>query len=519
MSKIKNFFETGFSLNNPHLLRNILFLAFLLRLVSVIFAKGFGMLDDHFLVIEASQSWVDGTDYNNWLPSSGATTPDGHSFFYSGVHFLLFTAIKFLGINDPQNKMFIIRLLHALFSLLTVAYGFKIAEKLADRRVARITGLLLALYWFMPWLSVRNLVEVTCIPFIMWGSWVYLKATQEKLSLWRFFLSGIIIGFGVDVRFQVVFYVIGFGAGMLLLKQWKEALVWSAGVIVSFCLIQFFVDLAIWGYPFAEFIEYVIYNINNAYHYVLNPWYSYLLLVLGILLPPLCFFLFFGFLRSYKFQWALFAGTMLFFLFHSYFPNKQERFILPVVPMIITLGVVGWMEYYNKSKYWLRHNKLMKVLVIVFLTLNLGLLPFVTKHYSKKSRVESMYYLSKYHNLKCILLEDIYKDNPDMPPLFYLRQYPIVYNLSKNHPIDSLHHTADPFGTGIVPEFVLFFDEKNISQRVDTLKQFFPDLTYETTLTPSFIDDLLFRLNPMNKNQTIVIYRNKKLVPNKIEEK
>ncbi|MEI6852352.1 MAG: hypothetical protein WCL06_05895, partial [Bacteroidota bacterium] len=196
---------------------------------------------------------------------------------------------------------------------------------------------------------------------------------------------------------------------------------------------------------------------------------------------------------------------------------KQERFILPVVPMIITLGVVGWMEFYNKSKYWLRHKKLMKVLVIIFVTLNLGLLPFVTKHYSKKSRVESMYYLSKYHNLKCILLEDIYKDNPDMPPLFYLRQYPIVYNLSKNHPIDSLHHTADPFGTGILPEFVLFFDEENISQRVDTLKQFFPDLTYETTLTPSFIDDVLFHMNPANTNQTIVIYRNKKLVPIKID--
>jgi hypothetical protein len=42
--------------------------AMLLRLISVIWARGFGMHDDHFLVIEAAQSWVDGSDYNNWLP-------------------------------------------------------------------------------------------------------------------------------------------------------------------------------------------------------------------------------------------------------------------------------------------------------------------------------------------------------------------------------------------------------------------------------------------------------------------
>jgi hypothetical protein len=517
MKKINQFITDSFALENPNLLQNILFLAFLIRLVSVIFSKGFGMMDDHFLVIEASQSWVDGTDYNDWLPSSGAKTPDGHSFFYSGIHFILFTIIKFLGINDPQNKMYIIRFLHALFSLITITYGFKIADKLAGTKAARLTALLLSFYWFMPWLSVRNLIEITCIPFMMWGSWVYVKATAKKLNGWQFFISGLIIGLGVNIRFQVIFYVIGFGFGMLILKQWKAAFIWAAGVIVSFCLIQFFVDLGIWGYPFAEFIEYVKYNINNAYHYINNPWYSYLLLVPGILLPPLCFFIFFGFLRSYKFQWALFAGTMLFFLFHSYFPNKQERFILPIVPMIITLGIIGWLGFYDKSKYWQRHKKLMKVFMIIFWSLNLTLLPFVSTMYSKKSRVESMYYLSKYPNVKCILLEDIYKDQPDMPPLFYMGQWPMVLNISNSCTVDSIHDKLERWGATFNPRFVLFFDDNKIDQRVDSIKTIFPKLIYETTIRPSFIDDILFRMNPRNTNQTIVIYRNKEFFPNKID--
>ena len=70
----------------------LLFTAFFVRLLSVIFSKGYGMHDDHFLVIEAAKSWADGYDYNNWLPTanSAAPTPSGHSFFYSGLHFFLF---------------------------------------------------------------------------------------------------------------------------------------------------------------------------------------------------------------------------------------------------------------------------------------------------------------------------------------------------------------------------------------------------------------------------------------------
>ena len=128
---------------NP--LRLILGLAIIFRLLAVLFSKGYGMLDDHFLIIEAAQSWVDGDDYNNWLPRSGATEPEGHNFFYAGIHYLLLYLMDAIGLRDPQGKMYLIRLLHAAFSLLTVYFGFRITEKLSDRRTARHVGILLAI--------------------------------------------------------------------------------------------------------------------------------------------------------------------------------------------------------------------------------------------------------------------------------------------------------------------------------------------------------------------------------------
>ena len=55
----------------------IIFSAIAIRLIAVIFSQGYGMHDDHFLIIEASSSWVAGYDYNNWLPwTEGNTGPD-----------------------------------------------------------------------------------------------------------------------------------------------------------------------------------------------------------------------------------------------------------------------------------------------------------------------------------------------------------------------------------------------------------------------------------------------------------
>ena len=118
-----------------HPLNLILFISLVIRLVSAIFSKGYGMHDDHYLVIEAAQSWIDGYDYNNWLPENRPDgTPTGHSFFYVGLHYLFFRFLEFVGVFDPQIKMLFVRVVHALFSLLTVKYAFKITQRQWNRK-------------------------------------------------------------------------------------------------------------------------------------------------------------------------------------------------------------------------------------------------------------------------------------------------------------------------------------------------------------------------------------------------
>jgi len=495
----------------------IMFIAIFFRAIAVIFAKGFGMHDDHFLVIEVAQSWADGTDYNHWLPGSfGNTGPSGHSYFYVGIHYFILLFFKFLGIADPQIKMFLVRLLHAAFSLITVYYGYKITEKTSNLKTARIAGLLLALYFFMPWLSVRNLVEVVCIPFLILSVWKIIKAESippsERIPrnyFLNYFIAGILSGLAMDVRFQSFFFVAGLGLAILLKLRWKEMLALVGGILISFVLLQGITDMFLWGYPFAEFREYVHYNLVSANSYGSGPWHKYLSLLLGIMIPPVSIFLFIGFFRTWKKYILIFLPTFIFLLFHSIFPNKQERFIVPVIPFIIILGMIGWNELVEKSAFLQRSKGIIKSCWIFFWIINLMLVLVISTMYSKKSRIESMVYLSKYPDIGYILIEDTNNGSAKVPPLFYLNQWIYVYEVSKDHPLDTLKPTLLKNGPLLAPRFILFFDDVNLQQRVDTMKTEYPDIKYETTIEPGIIDKVLYWLNPRNNvNQTIYIYKN-----------
>ncbi len=493
----------------------ILTIAALIRIVAVLFSKGWGMHDDHFLVIEPAQSWIDGVDYNSWLPMFNKTAvPSGHSLLYSGIHYLLFSFFESIGIRDPQSKMYIIRFIHGLLSLSVVYWGFKITEKLSDVKTAFLSGLLIAIFWFMPFMSVRNLVELVCIPFLIWSLWLIIKK-DGNAGLITFFVSGFIMAIGFSFRFQTITFAAGLGLVLLIQKKWKEALVFGLGYGASVALIQGGIDYYIWQKPFAEFMEYTRYNMANANEYITNSWYTYILLVLGLLIPPVSVFLSFGFFRMWKKHLIIFLPTLIFFAFHSIFPNKQERFIIPAIPFIIILGIIGWEEFRQKSLFWINRPALLKASWTFFWSVNIIMLIPVSTMYSKRARVESMSYLSKYTGIGTILLEDANHDVVKYPPEFYLHQWVTVDVINISHTWEAYQAKIEENPIENQARFILFFEEANLQLRVNRLKTLIPDLVFETKIEPGLMDKILYWLNPLNANQTIYIYRNTDFFPQK----
>lgn len=475
------------------------------RLLAAIFSKGFGMADDHFLVIEPAQAWVDGVD-TGWLPQgeNAPITPTGHSFFYPGIHFLLFKFLQSLGIFDPQIKMLVVRLLHALYSMIIVIGGYRIAEKLAGERVARQTGILLALFWFMPFLSVRNLVEVACIPMLIVATWMAVKNDERKW--WLSLLSGFFLGLAFNIRFQTLFFTAGFGLALLFNKQIRATLLTATGFLLAAVSFQGICDYMVWGKPFVEFSEYVRYNLENATTYSDRPWYHYIPLIAGILVPPISLFLIFGFAKSWRKHLILFLPAFFFFLFHSYFPNKQERFILPVIPFVIILGSIGWYAFLESSTYWKKKEKLHNGFWKFFWVLNSILLIVISLSYTKRNRVEAMSYLYPKKDVHGVIIDDSNRGDFQISPKFYSGKWPLEYGVTNQTDTAAFFSMMNNFDPKVRPNYLLMYQTENLEQRLKKYEAHYK-LTYETTITPSFIDALMHRLNKRNVNSTTVIYR------------
>ena len=131
IDRLKKFWQ-----ENPLMI--ILLLAAVIRFLAAIFSKGYAMSDDHFVVIHNAQRWLDG--YKNWFADDH---PSGFSLVYPGLHYILFYLLKLAGIVNPEIKMLIVRFLHALYSLITVYFGYQITLRLSNRETANIAGLLL----------------------------------------------------------------------------------------------------------------------------------------------------------------------------------------------------------------------------------------------------------------------------------------------------------------------------------------------------------------------------------------
>ena len=347
-------------------------------------------------------------------------------------------------------------------------------------------------------------------PLLMLSAWWLLSASEKvtvgsapAAAYWLY--AGLFAGLAINIRFQTVFFAGGAGLALLLRREWQGALLFGLGALAPLVVLQGGIDLMIWGSPFVEMTEYVRYNLANPDNTgIVSPWYNYALLLAGVIIPPFSIAVLFGFAKKPK-PLVLWLPVMLFVVFHSLFPNKQERFLLPILPLCFVLGYAAWEQWRMKSAWWQRHGGLWRGTMAWTWALNIALLLPLTVSSSKLERVRAMRILRGLKGVTGIIVEDTVEHDAPMAPLYYWDVWDLAKDPYTDPNVDLKTYFVD--STSTHANTVLFIGEEHLRERLQRVMRAMGPVDYVGCAMPGLLDRTLHWLNPVNRNTVILVFK------------
>lgn len=456
-----------------------------LRLLAVIFARGYMASDDHFLVIQVVWDWLNGIP--TWFRDA---TPIPRGVVYQYAIYALMWLLKSIGITDPSAVMVVNRLIHAMWSMTIIPLIYFALKYFTDQRAAWYGGLLASIYFLMPFFSVRNMIEVVCQPLVFAGIILIEVELKRQSRSSRMFFGGILLGAAFMVRIQTAVCPMAVFFVLLAMRKWKELLSFSLGAL-TMLLIQGLIDYISWGMFLSSVFHTLSFQSKMIHAYVTNVWYTHLLTILGILIPPFSLLLIPWTAATIKKLPVSFWAVVAFIVVHSLIPQKQERYLLPILPMLIFLLTAGW------SMVKWRDHGIVRGLWKWMWAVNIILLPITTLNYSQKARVEPLVILDHTPNVnkivvdatrKLVWLPNYYCQKPlsDFQYIFKETDYDTLSERFKALTSVQLH----PYTHAII-----FSDHDPEPQR-KRLEAILGKLTLEKHIRPSLADWLLHKANP-----------------------
>ncbi|MBQ3689138.1 MAG: glycosyltransferase family 39 protein [Bacteroidales bacterium] len=504
--------------------------AFLLRMLAVVFSQGIVFGFDHYMYVENAQKIVSGEQTFSELvfsQESKAFSVHGYSLVYLIVNTGIFYVCEIFGMFDARTKMFIIRLFHALFSLLMIYYGYRITYRLANRKAALVVGLVLSMLWFMPFVSVKSLPENLSSIFLLAAVYRFAKTNKRTYKYGDDLFVGLLAGGAVPFCYNSIIFVFGFALAIALISNKRRLLLLLAGATISVFLTEGIISMIVLKAPFYILGEYAsaVFTGGLVTHGVRN-FYMYISLLIFMIPMPWGLLAIYGYVKSWKRTYILFFPVTFYIVISYILPYKGEQFILPIVPLFFIVCLAGWYRYTGNSRFWAARPNFHFWLSVVFFVINTPALFYSCFAYTRKAQVETMLYLSRYKNdITSIMVEDSGYSSSKSLPLFYLGKQVPIYVLNKQdyEPDPSVYYSMikDDENTyslytekyfyhpqnGNIPQYVIFYGDYDIPERLSKMRQFFPQITYEKKISPSFADRIIQFINPGNRNVPLYIYK------------
>ncbi|MEM6730242.1 MAG: hypothetical protein AAF658_01730, partial [Myxococcota bacterium] len=303
-----------------------------LRLFTAWFALGFFARDDYFHVLDIALAWIEDPEFI-WETSERAGAGIRSHLLPRIVQGLLLLADT-IGLTSPSAQLrFVYSVMGLYASLVVPATWFAMRD---DSARARLYGTLLAAgHFVLPYAGTRLLIEATAIVPLVWGIGFARRALND--SQWRAaLLAGVLIGLACWWRYQVGASGLAVAGVLLWRRRWSSVLALATGALFALTLQGLF-DVATTGTFLGPLRNNI--TVNLAPHDALTrsgP-LSYFGLWLALTIPPLSIGLVPLLVIAGRKAPMVSIPWVAFVVFHSLIPHKEERFMLPAVPLFLIL--------------------------------------------------------------------------------------------------------------------------------------------------------------------------------------
>ncbi|MBU1320222.1 MAG: glycosyltransferase family 39 protein [candidate division Zixibacteria bacterium] len=486
----------------------VIIVAVALRILAAIFSQGYMAHDDHFETVRIAWAWQhegifldDGTLRWEGKPEIGVLRSVVYNLSLLGI----MKITSAFGVEHLDVHMYFDRLIHVLLSLLPVIFGYRYLKEETDTETALAGGLILGAHFFMPFFAARNLVEMVSADLLL-PALYYAHRSMKRGSDIDACVAALFGGLAFMIRMHVGLALIFVPFAMVIQnRRWRQAAIFSTAMLVVVAL-QGVLDVYTHGEFLGSVSNYIIGNMSQP-PTIPGPWYKYILVLFGIMIPPFAI-LFVGSIfmkRVIRNHLILWSSLILFVAGHSAVVNKQERFVIPIFPVLIVLGCVGLYYLYKSGGWYFRWRGLRLALWGWFIVLNIILVIPFTFNYAHRGAVDPMVYLSRQDDVDGVLF-DCSARKKWLPYDYWDYRKPNSVKLTPTYSINEAIVRGD-LSADSPPSYVVVFTDGYPTDQIAHYSELLGRYELVHHGRPSLMDLILHRLNPKynHKNESWVL--------------